>query len=158
MTRRAALAALLLLAAGCVHYPTVMETGGVRIRTENGRAVRQGGDLVVTFDVVSSGKYGDTITGVVAPLAKQAVLVRGGGGALSRLEIPGAIVERSLTGLGIVVPMAFPRGTSLKVRLQHGNVSSLQVQVRHCRHQENQWFLGCQFTQSPPANVLMLLG
>ena len=87
MTRRAALAALLLLAAGCVHYPTVMETGGVRIRTENGRAVRQGGDLVVTFDVVSSGKYGDTITGVVAPLAKQAVLVRGGGGALSRLEI-----------------------------------------------------------------------
>ncbi|PYM20309.1 MAG: hypothetical protein DMD78_21540 [Candidatus Rokuibacteriota bacterium] len=90
MTRRAALAALLLLAAGCVHYPTVMETGGVRIRTENGRAVRQGGDLVVTFDVVSSGKYGDTITGVVAPLAKQAVLVRGGGGALSRLEIPGA--------------------------------------------------------------------
>ena len=88
MTRRAALAALLLLAAGCVHYPTVMETGGVRIRTENGRAVRQGGDLVVTFDVVSSGKYGDTITGVVAPLAKQAVLVRGGGGAAWRSRAP----------------------------------------------------------------------
>jgi copper(I)-binding protein len=90
MARRAALAALLLLAAGCVRYPTVMDTGGVRIRTENGRAVRQGADLVVTFDVVSSGKYGDTITGVAAPVASQAVLVRGRGGPLRRLEIPGA--------------------------------------------------------------------
>jgi hypothetical protein len=74
------------------------------------------------------------------------------------LEIPGSIVERSLTGLGIVVSMAFPRGTALKVRLQHGNVAALQVQVRNCRQQEKQWFLGCQFTQTPPANVFMLLG
>jgi copper(I)-binding protein len=91
MARRVALAALLLLAAGCVRYPTVMDTGGVRIRTENGRAVRQGSDLLVTFDVVSSGKYGDTLTGVAAaPVASQAVLVRGRGGPLGRLEIPGA--------------------------------------------------------------------
>jgi copper(I)-binding protein len=91
MAQRAALAALLLLATGCVHYPTVMDTGGVRIRTENGRAVRQGADLVVTFEVVSSGKYGDVLTGVTAPVARQAVLVTGGGGgSLGRLEIPGA--------------------------------------------------------------------
>lgn len=91
MLRRAALAALLLLlASGCVYYPTVMDTGGVRIRTENGRAVRQGADLLVTFDVLSTGKYGDTIVGVVSPIAKQALLVNGARGPVNRLEIPGA--------------------------------------------------------------------
>jgi copper(I)-binding protein len=90
MVRRAALAALVLLLAGCVYYPTVMDTGGVRIRTENGRAVRQGADLLVTFDVLSTGKYGDTIVGVVSPVAKQAALLNGTGTTLGRLEIPGA--------------------------------------------------------------------
>ena len=90
MVRRAALAAVLLLAGGCVYYPTVMDTGGVRLRTENGRAVRQGADLVVTFDVVSSGKYGDVVTGVVSPVAQQAALVNGAGAPVRRLEIPGA--------------------------------------------------------------------
>ena len=90
MVRRAALAALLLLASGCVYYPTVMDAGGVRIRTENGRAVRQGTDLLVTFDVVSSGKFGDIIVGVASPVAKQAALLDGAGGPVGRLEIPGA--------------------------------------------------------------------
>ena len=90
MVRRAALAALLLLLSGCYYRPSVMDTGGVRIRTENGRAVRQGADLLVTFDVVSTGAYGDTIVGVASPVAKQAVLVNGTGGPVSRLEIPGA--------------------------------------------------------------------
>ena len=90
MVRRAALAALLLLASGCVYYPTVMDTGGVRIRTENGRAVRQGQDLLVTFDVLSTGKFGDTIVGVVSPIAKQAALVDGPGAPVTRMDIPGA--------------------------------------------------------------------
>jgi copper(I)-binding protein len=94
MRRRAALAALGLLLAGCVHYPTVMDTGGVRIRTENGRAVRQGADLVVTADIVSTGKYGDVIADVTTPVARQAQLVNGTGAALPRLEIPGATTVR----------------------------------------------------------------
>ena len=93
MVRRAALAALLLLASGCVYYPTVMDAGGVRIRTANGRAVRQGADLRVTFDVVSSGKYGDVIVGVSTPVAKQASVVSPAGPA-GRLEIPGATTMR----------------------------------------------------------------
>jgi len=88
--RRAALAALLLLVAGCVHYPTIMDIGGTRIRTENGRAVRQEGRALVYFDISSTGKYGDVITGVTAPVAKQAQLVNGTGAPLTRLEIPGA--------------------------------------------------------------------
>ena len=90
MVRRAALAALLLLASGCYYRPTVMDTGGVRIRTENGRAVREGTDLVVTFDIVSTGAFGDTIVGVVSPVAKQAALVTAAGGPVPRMPIPGA--------------------------------------------------------------------
>jgi copper(I)-binding protein len=90
MARRAARAALVLLLAGCVHYPTVMDTGGVRIRTENGRAVRQGADLIVSCDIASSGKYGDVIVAVTTPVARQAQLVSGAGAPLGRLEVPGA--------------------------------------------------------------------
>jgi len=90
ITRRAALAALGLGLAGCVHYPSVVDVGGTRIRTENGRAARHGDRLAVFFDVVSTGKFGDIITGVSAPVAAQAQLVDAPGAALMRLEIPGA--------------------------------------------------------------------
>jgi copper(I)-binding protein len=90
MRRRAALAALVLLASGCVHYPTVVDVGGTNIRTANGRAVRQDGRALVSFEVISTGKFGDVITGVTTPVAKQAQLVNGTGGPLARLEIPGA--------------------------------------------------------------------
>jgi len=73
-------------------------------------------------------------------------------------DVPGTIVERSHSGLGIVVPSPFTRGTTLKVRLQHDAVRSLDVKVRNCRHQDKQWFLGCLFTRTPPATVFMLLG
>ena len=55
-----------------MHYPTVEDIGGVRIRTENGKAVRQGDGVVVYFDVVSTGKFGDTIGSVAAPVAREA--------------------------------------------------------------------------------------
>ncbi len=88
--RRAALAAVVLILAGCVHYPSVVDVGGTRIRTENGRAVRDGDRLKVFFDVVSTGKYGDIITGISAPVARQAQLVDATGAPLARFEIPGA--------------------------------------------------------------------
>ena len=39
---------------------------------------------------VSTGAYGDTIVGVVSPVAKQAAMVTGAGGPVTRMEIPGA--------------------------------------------------------------------
>ena len=87
--KRAALAVLLLLTAGCVHYPTVMDAGGTRLRPDKGRAVRDTSGAHVYFELKSTGKYGDVITGVYSPVAKQASLVGGGGDSISRLEVPG---------------------------------------------------------------------
>jgi copper(I)-binding protein len=98
MPRRAALTALLLLVAGCVHYPTIMDIGGTRIRTENGRAVRQEGRALVYFDVSSTGMFGDVIVSIAAPMAKQAQLVSESGAPLARLEIPGATTVKFAPG------------------------------------------------------------
>jgi copper(I)-binding protein len=109
ITRRAALAALGLGLAGCVHYPSVVDVGGTRIRTENGRAVRHSDRLAVYFDVVSTGKFGDIITGVSAPVATQAQLVDAPGAALARLEIPGATTVKFTAGGPHVVLTGLPR-------------------------------------------------
>jgi copper(I)-binding protein len=88
--RTVALAVVLLLCAGCVNYPTVMDVGGPRLRPDKGRAVRKAEGAVVFFDLKSTGKYGDIITAVYSPIAKNAALVDAGGGALTRVEVPGA--------------------------------------------------------------------
>jgi copper(I)-binding protein len=90
ITRRAALAALLLALGGCVTYPSVVDIGGVRLRTGAGRAVLQGDGAQVFFDVVSTGKYGDSVVGVTTPVARQAQLVDAAGAPLPRVEIAGA--------------------------------------------------------------------
>jgi hypothetical protein len=97
MARRAVLAALVLLLAGCVYYPTVADVGGTRIRTENGRAVLEGAGALVYFDVNSTGKYGDAIVGVAAPVARQAQVVSGSA-PVGRLEIPGATTVKFAPG------------------------------------------------------------
>jgi copper(I)-binding protein len=88
--KAAALVVALLLTAGCVTYPSVMEVGGPRLRPDKGRAVRQPNGALVYFDIKSTGKYGDVITAVYSPLAKTAALVNAGGDPLTRFEVPGA--------------------------------------------------------------------
>lgn len=90
ISRRAALAALVLSLGGCVHYPTVVDVGGVRIRTEAGRAVLEGDRARVFFEIVSTGKFGDVILGVTAPVARQAQLVDAAGAPVPKFEVPGA--------------------------------------------------------------------
>jgi copper(I)-binding protein len=90
MTRRAALWLLALALGGCVHYPSVDDVGGIRIRPQNGRALRHQGGLVLYMDLDSTGKYGDAVVAVIAPpVAKSAVLLDQTGRPLSRLEVPG---------------------------------------------------------------------
>ena len=102
MTRALAVAVLgvaVLASAGCVHYPSVMDAGGTMMRPDKGRAVRQGTGAVVYFDLKSSGKYGDVITAVHTPAARQAQLVDAQGAPLARVEVPGATVM-SFTATG----------------------------------------------------------
>jgi copper(I)-binding protein len=91
---RLALAVALLLTAGCVHYPTVNDAGGTRVRPEKGRAVRQAEGAQVFFDLNSTGKYGDVITAVYSPIARQAALVDAAGAPVARVEVPGATTMR----------------------------------------------------------------
>jgi copper(I)-binding protein len=102
--RRVAARALIVslaasLLAGCVHYPTVMEAGGTMLRPDKGRLVRQGMNAAVYFDVNSTGKYGDVITSVYTPVAREAKLVDGAGAAIPRFEVPGTSVT-SFTSAG----------------------------------------------------------
>jgi len=92
--KAAALAVALLLTAGCVTYPTVMDVGGPRLRPDKGRAVRNADGALVYFDIKSTGKYGDVITAVYSPVAKQAALVGAAGDPLARFEVPGATTFR----------------------------------------------------------------
>jgi copper(I)-binding protein len=92
IVRRLALVALLALAAGCIHYPTVDEAGSPRIRPENARAVRQPDGLAFYVDLHSTGKFGDVIVGAQAAMAREARLVDGAGAAVQRVEVPGMSV------------------------------------------------------------------
>jgi hypothetical protein len=71
-----------------------------------------------------------------------------------------SVVDRSLKGLGILIRLPFSRGASLAVRPRGTQDKSLlvRVQVSNCRKKGDQWLVGCHFTKSPPADVLMLLG
>ena len=129
--RLAALAVALLLTAGCVNYPTVMDAGGTRLRPDKGRAVRKADTAVVYFEIKSTGKYGDVITAVYSPVARQAALVDGAGDPLKRVEVPGSTtmsfkpegphvvlseLTRSLTpGETIIVTLMFEKSGGIGV-------------------------------------------
>jgi copper(I)-binding protein len=87
-----------LLAGGCTYYPTVQDMGGVRLRPEQGRAVRAGQEAAVYFVLNSTGKYGDVLKAAEFPLARKAELRGPGGSRVSEIDVPGATV------------MAFPPG------------------------------------------------
>jgi len=75
-------------------------------------------------------------------------------------RLQGAVADRSLTGLGILMRAPFASGTQLTVRPASADekTPSVKVQVRTCRQKGTQWLVGCQFIQSPPTNILLLFG
>ncbi|MGH7314579.1 MAG: copper chaperone PCu(A)C [Candidatus Rokuibacteriota bacterium] len=83
-----------VLAGGCTYYPSVVDMGGVRLRPEEGRAVRStnGQEAAVYFKLNSTGKYGDVLRGAESPLARTAELRGPGGSRVREVEIPGATV------------------------------------------------------------------
>jgi copper(I)-binding protein len=94
-----------LLVSGCVYYPNVRDLGGVRLRLTDGRLQRGAGDeLAVSFILHSTGKYGDTLVGAEAPVARRAELRTPAGVVVSEVEIPGeSIVSFQAGGPQVVL-------------------------------------------------------
>ena len=90
--------------------------------------------------------------GLIVPV----VLCRTDGGP----RLDAAVVDRSLKGLGILSRVQMPRGTRLKVRPRdvHDEAFSVQVEVHNCIQKGQRWHLGCQFSRTPTANLLMQFG
>jgi copper(I)-binding protein len=78
---------LALILAGCVHYPSVEDIGGIRIMPRKGRAVRQPDGALVYMEINSTGKFGDVLMTAFSPVAREVQLVPPG-----RLEVPGTTV------------------------------------------------------------------
>ena len=85
----ALVASVAVLVSGCVYYPTITDVGGTRIRPANGRIVREGEVAAFYVELQSTGKFGDVLTSVTTPAAREARLVSGGGEPIPRFEIPG---------------------------------------------------------------------
>lgn len=93
--RAAGLALLsLVLAGGCVYFPSVRDVGGVRLQPERARAVRSptADEAAVYFKLRSTGKYGDLLTGAESSVARRAELRDSFGSAVGEIEIPGETV------------------------------------------------------------------
>jgi periplasmic copper chaperone A len=100
--RRARATVVLMLAlvvAGCVHYPSVEDIGGIRIVPRKGRAVRQGDGALVYMELHNTGKFGDNVVTAFSPVAREAQLVPPG-----PMEVPGtAVVALEPTGPHVVL-------------------------------------------------------
>jgi copper(I)-binding protein len=102
----AALALAMLPMAACTYFPTVRDTGGVRLQPEEGRLVRQETANAAVFHMVlkSTGKFGDTLFGAEAPIARRAQLLASDGAAVPQIEIPGeTVVTFGETGPRVVL-------------------------------------------------------
>jgi copper(I)-binding protein len=98
--RRALVLALaaLALAGGCVHYPKVIDIGGIRLQPSNGRAVRDGAGALFYVDIQSIGMFGDVLVRVETQVARSAQLVNAAGAPLARLAVPGNTEVRLTPG------------------------------------------------------------
>ena len=85
---------LLLLAGGCVYYPTVADVGGVRLLPEHGRVVRSGDGALFFADINNTGMFEDVLVRVEAPIAKRAQLLTQSGEPLPRLSVPDTSLVR----------------------------------------------------------------
>jgi hypothetical protein len=72
----------------------------------------------------------------------------------------GQVIDRSPTGLGMLVPLPVPIGSVLRVRPADACVMVpwSHVLVKSCCQSGGEWRLGCQFQPAPPWSVLLLFG
>ena len=73
---------------------------------------------------------------------------------------PGWVLDRSMGGLGLALPTPAPLGAVLNVRAANAPVGTpwAEVEVLHCRPEEDHQRVGCRFRQTPHMGVLLLFG
>lgn len=129
--RLARLALAVTFLAGCTYYPSVLDTGGVRMEPKNGRLVRMDGGALCFFDLHSTSKYGDQLLAAESDAAKRADIVAADGSPLGALAVPGLtridfrpdgprVVLTELTqpltpGDGIIVTLIFQKSGRIGV-------------------------------------------
>ncbi len=74
--------------------------------------------------------------------------------------LPGCVLDRSITGVGLWSEKKFTVGDRIKVRPDSSPPMTpwVEVEVRSCKELEGGWQLGCIFLATPPYSVLLLFG
>jgi hypothetical protein len=72
----------------------------------------------------------------------------------------GLVLNRSRGGLYLSVPQRVEVDRILAVRTPTfpPDLASVQLRVRHCKQKDDAWYLGCQFVEELPWNVLLMFG
>jgi hypothetical protein len=74
-------------------------------------------------------------------------------------SITGWVYDRSAGGLGLTAERGFRRGTRLLVKATEAPLGPwVELEVRQVLRSEREWFLGCQFVEPPPYDVLLAFG
>ena len=88
------IAALALVLAGCVYYPTVGDIGGAHLAPERGRVVRNGDGALFFVDITNTGISEDFLVRVEMPIARRAQILGATGEPLQKLSVPGPSLLR----------------------------------------------------------------
>jgi hypothetical protein len=70
------------------------------------------------------------------------------------------VVNRSAGGLCLETDRPIEVATIVSLRVVNAPVTVpwIQVQIRSCRPEVNNWILGCQFVKPPPWSIMLLFG
>jgi hypothetical protein len=74
--------------------------------------------------------------------------------------VRGAVVNRSTTGVALLVDDSYEAGTVIKLRavLAPKDVDWIDVEIKNCRRAGRNWVIGCQFPDPPPWKAVAWLG
>jgi hypothetical protein len=74
--------------------------------------------------------------------------------------VHGLVINRSTTGLGILLQEEIPEGTSIKVHSVEAprSVPFVDLEVIHCGNAGRLFLIGCQFCKEVPWNVRVWFG
>lgn len=79
---------------------------------------------------------------------------------VSGTTVEGWVLDRSMGGLGLLVPHEFPVGARLSVRPANGKdvFTAVEMEVKNQREKDRGTIIGCQFTKQLQWGQLLMFG